>query len=161
MENTVSVQTLEFLYSALLGVGLGVFYDCLRCIRLCIRKSRWITGIFDAIFWICATLSLIAFILTCTDGRMRWYVLFGTFCGGFVYVSAASEIVFKVIRETAKAVSKLLSLLTRPVYLLLRRLKSMGLGAGRNALKAAKKRRRKGKADKGGSKKKEKEKHSS
>ena len=151
MENEVSVQTLQFLYSALLGVGLGVFYDVLRCVRSYVRKSRIITGIFD----------VIAFILTCTEGRMRWYVLFGTFCGGFVYASAASEIVFKVMRGTAKALSKLLSLITRPVYLMLRKLKNMGIDASKKALESSAKRRRKGKADKGGSKKKKKEKHSS
>lgn len=161
MENEVSVQTLQFLYSALLGVGLGVFYDVLRCVRSYVRKSRIITGIFDVIFWICAIFSLIAFILTCTEGRMRWYVLFGTFCGGFVYASAASEIVFKVMRGTAKALSKLLSLITRPVYLMLRKLKNMGIDASKKALESSAKRRRKGKADKGGSKKKKKEKHSS
>lgn len=161
MENTVSTQTLQFLYSALLGVGLGVFYDFLRCIRSHIRKSRVITGIFDAIFWICATLSLVVFILTYTDGRMRWYVLFGTFCGGFVYRAAASEIVFKVMRETSKAIAKLLSLLTHPIYILLRKLKNVGLDARKKALEISEKRGRKGKADKGGSKKKKKEKHSS
>ena len=157
MENAVSVQTLQFLYSALLGVGLGVFYDVLRCVRLYIRKSRVITGIFDTIFWICATFSFIAFILTYAEGRMRWYVLFGTFCGGFVYASAASEIVLKVMMTTTKALAKLLSVITRPVYLLLRKLKNMGVGASKSALEISGRFRRKGKADKSGSKKKKKE----
>ncbi|MBR5539059.1 MAG: spore cortex biosynthesis protein YabQ [Clostridia bacterium] len=161
MENAVSVQTLQFLYSALLGVGLGIFYDFLRCIRSHIRKSRAITGIFDVVFWVFATISFVVFILTYADGRMRWYVLFGTFCGGFVYRAAASEIVFKVMRETSKAISKLLSLATRPVYLLLKKIEKLGLGTRQKALEISKKRRRKGKADKGGSKKKEKEKRSS
>lgn len=159
MENTVSVQTVEFLYSALLGIGIGIFYDILRCVRSYMRKSRVVTGIFDALFWICACLALLVFILTVTDGRMRWYVLFGTFCGGFIYRAAASEIVFKVVKGTSEALIKLLALLTRPVYLLLRRMKKLGAGASRKMSEVSKAYcKRKRKADKVGGKKKEKKK---
>ena len=159
MENAVSVQTVEFLYSSLLGIGLGAFYDILRCIRSYIRKSRTVTGLFDVLFWVCAIFALFTFVLTFTDGRMRWYVLFGTFCGGFVYRAAASEIVYKVLRGTTEILSKVLSLLSRPVYLLLRRMKKLCEGMGRGALKISRTRRkRKRKADKVGNKEAEKEK---
>ncbi len=159
MENTVSVQTVEFLYSALLGIGIGIFYDILRCVRSYMRKSRVITGIFDALFWICAIFALLVFILTFTEGRMRWYVLFGAFCGGFLYRAAASEIVFKVMRGMSDALIKLLSLLTRPIYLLLRQIKKLGASASSKMSEISKvHRKRKRKADKVGGKKTEKKK---
>lgn len=161
MENTVSVQTVEFLYSALLGVGILVFYDFLRTIRSYIKDSRAITSIFDALFWVCAVFALLVFVMTYTEGRMRWYVLFGAFCGGFVYRAAASEIVFKLMKTTVDAAIRLLRFASRPVYLLLSFFKR---SAGRIERKVSRtvrnrKGKKKGKADKVGSKKEKKKEH--
>lgn len=120
MVNSVSAQTLEFLYSALLGIGLGVTFDIMRVIRSYIPKSRAMTALLDTLFWCVAIIALLAFILTVSEGVMRWYVLVGTFCGGFVYIAAVSEIVFKVLISAISAIRKILSLATRPIYLFLR-----------------------------------------
>ncbi len=159
MENTVSVQTLEFLYSALLGIGLLVFYDFLRTVRTYLKSSRVVTGLFDALFWVCAVLALFAFVLTYTEGRMRWYVLFGAFCGGFVYRAAASEIVFKLMKTTADAAIRLLRLSSRPALKILSFFKRKGGEIENRMIKTIRSRKKKGKADKVGSKKKEKKEH--
>lgn len=165
MVNSVSVQTLEFLYSALLGVALGVLYDIIRVIRAYMPKSRAITALFDILFWCAAIISLLAFVLTSSEGKMRWYVLVGTFCGGFVYMSALSRIVFKVLISTVAALKKLLFIITHPIYLLLGWIWRGAKGAERKAEKrirenVKKKRMKKRKADKDGSKKAEKAKKS-
>ena len=160
MENAVSVQTVEFFCSALLGVGILVFYDFLRTVRAYIKESRAITAFFDALFWVCAVLALFTFVMTYTEGRMRWYVLFGAFCGGFVYRAAASEIVFRVMKTTADAAIRLLRLMARPLYLLLSFFKRRAGKLEGKAYRAVRNRRRKkGKADKVGSKKEKKKKH--
>ena len=120
MVNSVSAQTLEFLYSALLGAGFGVLFDIMRVLRAYIPKSRATTAVFDTLYWILAIIALLAFIMTVSNGKMRWYVLFGVFSGGFVYAAALSEIVFKVMRASVLIAKKVLSLMTRPIYLLLR-----------------------------------------
>ncbi|MBQ6902319.1 MAG: spore cortex biosynthesis protein YabQ [Oscillospiraceae bacterium] len=131
MENTVSVQTLEFLYSALLGVGLGVIFDITRVIRSYIPKNRAVTAVFDIMFWIASIILLLAFVLIFSEGQMRWYVLFGAFCGGFVYMSALSEIVYKILTSLICAVRKILYLITRPIYLVLRWCWKVGKSAER------------------------------
>lgn len=162
MENAVSVQTLEFLYSALLGIAAGVFYDLLRVIRTYTSEKRWITGIFDAFFWIVASFSLFAFILTYSGGHMRWYILVGVFCGGFVYRTAASEIVFRLTKSTSDLLIKLLSLSTRPLYRFLSGAKGYGRNVKKKAVSAIRKRKltKKGKDSGNGSKKKKEKKHS-
>ncbi len=141
MINSVSVQTLEFLYSALLGVGLGVLFDVIRVIRVYIPKSRVITAVLDVLYWIFAIIALLAFIMTVCGGRMRWYVLLGAFSGGFVYIAALSEIVFKVFRASVLILKKLLSLITRPVFLLLRGVWRTGKKTERNLSKSIVKKR--------------------
>jgi len=99
------------------------------------------------------------FVLCMCEGKMRWYILLGTFCGGFVYVSAFSELIFKILRSFIEILKKLLWLLTRPLYILLAALwrsgRSFGNSAGRRIVE---KRRlyRQRKADKNGVNKKEK-----
>jgi len=161
VENAVSVQTLEFFCSALLGLGLGVFYDLLRTVRAFLPKKRAFTAFVDALFWICSIFALLAFVLTFAGGRMRWYILFGAFCGGFVYRTAASEIVFRLILGTVNAFIKIMHTASRPVYRLLSRLARWGRKNGRSVYRASRKHlgNMKGKADKNGSKKKKKEKH--
>ena len=119
MINSVSAQTAEFLFSALLGIYLGVLFDVIRTVRTYMPKRRWITAVFDAVFWLIAVISLLGFVMTVSGGKMRWYVLAGAFCGGFVYMAALSGIVYKVLVSVIAVMKKILRLATRPIYLLL------------------------------------------
>lgn len=158
MVNSVSAQTLEFLYSALLGIGLGVTFDIMKVIRYYIPKSRAMTAVFDTLFWCVAVVALLGFILTVSDGVMRWYVLVGAFCGGFVYIAAVSEIVFKMLMSLVCVLRKVFSMITRPLYLFLRWVWRCFKRTGRRAEKSMrdnirKKRMKKRKAGKNGGKK--------
>jgi len=118
--NLVSLQTLEFFYSALMGVCLGALFDLFRVLRFFSPGKRILTVVTDILFWNVAIIILFAFVLTVSNGRMRWYVLLGTFCGGFVYISAVSEIVFRVCVSVVFLIKKFLWMITHPVYLVLR-----------------------------------------
>lgn len=135
MGNSVTFQSLEFFYSALLGVGLGILFDVFRIMRFYMGKKKLITSLFDVLFWCLAVIALLAFVLTVSDGKMRWYVLFGTFCGGFVYVSALSEMVFRIGVSIVFIFKRFLQLITRPLYLLLRCVWRKILFAGRTVFR--------------------------
>ncbi len=120
MANSVSAQTIELLYSALLGLYLGVLFDVIRTFRAYMPRNRVATALFDVLFWMIAVISLLAFVMTVSGGRMRWYVLLGAFCGGFVYMAALSEIVYKIFISVVSALRKILHLITRPLYLFFR-----------------------------------------
>lgn len=130
MTNYISAQTIELLFSAILGCGIGVLFDAFRVLRTFLPQSRVTTAILDVVFWIIATLALFTFILTVSEGRMRAYVLFGVFCGGFVYMSALSHIVFKVLLAVIRTVRKLLSLATYPIYAILRSIWHLFMSSG-------------------------------
>ncbi|MBQ9984743.1 MAG: spore cortex biosynthesis protein YabQ [Oscillospiraceae bacterium] len=162
MANSVSAQTLELLSAALLGCGLGVLFDAVRVLRAYLPKTRILTAAADVLFWFVAVSALLAFILTVSGGRMRWYVLFGVFCGCFVYMSALSEIIYKVMLSSVKIIRKLLYVITRPIYWLLRFIwHTMKKCAGRaeNSLRQSVRKRclNKRKAGKNGDKKNKKE----
>jgi len=108
------------MYSALFGISLGVLFDIIRIFRRSFSGKSIATALADLIFWCIAIISLLAFVLTVCDGKMRWYVLFGIGCGCFIYMAALSEIVYNVISCTAHLIRKLLYYATRPLYFLLR-----------------------------------------
>lgn len=116
MNVSVASQTLEFFYSALLGVGIGVLYDIFALIRSYLKKSSVVTGLLDSLFWICATVALFAFVMTISEGRMRWYVLVGTLGGTFIYKCTISALFFRTIRIIISLLTKTLKLLVWPLY---------------------------------------------
>ena len=134
--NPVTLQSLEFFYSALLGAGLGAIFDIFRVIRFYANKKKTVTLISDVFFWSIAVIALLAFVLTVSGGKMRWYVLFGIFCGGFVYVSALSEIVFRIGVSLVFVFKKLLKLVTHPFYLLFRSMWRKLLVVGRRIFRS-------------------------
>ena len=117
MSISVSGQTMEFLYSALLGVGLGVLYDLFRVLRSYIKGGKKVvTAVSDVLFWIIAICALIGFVLTVSGGAMRWYVLVGVFCGSFVYLCTISTLFFKSIRIIIRVLIRSLGMLSKPLY---------------------------------------------
>ena len=132
----VSGQTLEFLNSALFGILLAVFYDILRVIHIYSGCGRAITTLLDIFFWLCAVCVLFGFILTVSEGQMRWYVLFGFFCGGFVYICTLSVLFIKTLRIIISVLIRSLSFLSEPLYFIARRTLKAGRGAKRRLIKA-------------------------
>lgn len=140
---------------------MGVLFDVIKLLRAYAPKNKVITAIFDILFWFIAICALFAFTLTVSGGRMRWYVLLGVASGGFVYNASLSEIVFKVMRGAVSALRKLLGLITRPIYLLLRLIWRTGKKTARSTEDKARKkiraaRMQKRKVDNNGGKKKKK-----
>ena len=118
MNISVSAQTMEFLYAALLGVALGILYDIFAIVRSYLPAKKVIAAIFDVFFWIISIVALLAFVMLVSGGRMRWYVLIGSFLGIFLYKSTISALFFRSIRIIISISIKLLNLLVRPLYLL-------------------------------------------
>lgn len=118
MNISVSGQTMEFLYAALFGVALGVLYDIFAILRSYLPAKKVFSAVFDVLFWIIAIIALLAFVMLVSGGRMRWYVLLGSFLGIFLYKCTISALFFRSIRIIISVSVKLLNLSVRPLYLL-------------------------------------------
>ncbi|MEG2857361.1 MAG: spore cortex biosynthesis protein YabQ [Clostridia bacterium] len=112
---TVGVQTLEFLYAALLGAGIGVLYDVSMLIRSFLKKNRAVYALLDILFWVFAVVFLLAFVMTVSGGKMRWYILVGVFCGIFIYKCTISALFFSSIRIIIVVIARLLKICVWPI----------------------------------------------
>ncbi|MDF2566818.1 MAG: yabQ [Oscillospiraceae bacterium] len=114
MEVSISEQSLIFLYSCVLGIGLGIVYDIFRIIRLAIKTGPIIIFIQDTIYFMVAAFSTFTFLLFFTDGQIRVYVLIGEFLGWILYyftmgklVINASKFIIKIIKIIFKWIYKI------------------------------------------------------
>ena len=86
MELPIALQTVQFLLSALLGAGLGLWYDLLRSVR-----RRWgLTALLDSLFGLTVAVALLLFALTAGRGEFRLFFFGGIFCGAALYFLTVS-----------------------------------------------------------------------
>jgi spore cortex biosynthesis protein YabQ len=102
------------------GVGLGLFYDLLRLLRLA-PAPRLLAGLLDLLFWLAAAGLLFSCALALGDGRVRLYMAAGLALGAALYFLLLSPPVRRVLAGLARLSGRILRLLTAPVRLLLRR----------------------------------------
>jgi spore cortex biosynthesis protein YabQ len=89
MENHISVQLIQFGRSILLGIALGLLYDLFRAFRL--RHSR-AAGLWDVLYCLTALTFVFLFLLRCTEGQLRFYMLLGIAGGGGLHFCCFSRI---------------------------------------------------------------------
>lgn len=78
------------------GMVLGVLYDFFRLIALPFY-SKWVLGVFDAVFYITAGIFTAAALLELTDGMLRLYVFFGMALGLAAYIFSVSYLLTALI----------------------------------------------------------------
>ena len=81
MEFYIADQTLVFLYACVLGAALSIVYDIFRLIRITAVMGRAVIAVEDIIFFIIVSFSTFVFILSFTEGVIRFYVIFGELLG--------------------------------------------------------------------------------
>ena len=104
-------QGLFCLRFALLGLGLGIFYDLLRALRIRFRLKRWGTGLLDLLFCLVLLAGFLLLQLRGTDGRLRGYLLLGLGSGFFLWRKTLSHgflrLMLVLLRWVGKAAAAL------------------------------------------------------
>ena len=108
------MQTVQFLLSALLGVGLGLWYDLLRSLR----RRLGLTALSDAVFGLTVAVSLLLFALTVGRGQFRQFFFGGIFCGAVLYFLTVSPYILSFLAD-------FWGLLHRPLVFLQKMLKKI------------------------------------
>lgn len=104
VELIVSNQTMVFLYSCLLGVGLGVCYDVFRILRVAFPLGTVVTFVEDIIYFAIAAVATFTFLLYFTQGQLRVYVLLGELLGFIVYYFTIGFVVIKISKTIVSGI---------------------------------------------------------
>ncbi len=103
---SLAVQTKNFLLSLGFGFLIGIVYDFLRIIRLCISSKKIAILIFDLIYCICFCFMFFIFLLTVNEGQFRFYLLLGTGVGFSVYYFSLGAIIFSFSKSLTEFIKK-------------------------------------------------------
>ncbi|MDR2655865.1 MAG: spore cortex biosynthesis protein YabQ [Oscillospiraceae bacterium] len=106
-----SEQALIFLYSLILGAGLGVFYEIFRILRIAFKPNAIALFIQDVIFFAALAGATFVFLLAVNDGKPRWFLLFGEGSGFAAYYFTIGKLVSKIAPVVIGAINKFLDLL--------------------------------------------------
>ena len=119
MTVTVLEQAHSLLGALLLGVGAGLWYDLLRCLRYRIR-SRVIAIALDLLFWLAVTAAIFVWSVAAGGGKVQISVCAALFLGGVVYFRFFSRLFFPILSALVRLLSQLLHLLLTPLIWLKR-----------------------------------------
>lgn len=115
---SLSSQTKGFLLSMGFGMLLGVVYDLIRIIRLSFTRSEAALAAFDIFYALVCGVATFLFMLSVTDGQLRFFIVFGEIIGFFVYYFTFGALAVKFSRKTVEGIktvlSKFLSFLLSP-----------------------------------------------
>ncbi|MBR6259742.1 MAG: spore cortex biosynthesis protein YabQ [Oscillospiraceae bacterium] len=126
MENEISRQLTQALFSLALGVGAGLVYDALRAARERLRHPVF-TFFADLLFGFLCGAALFFCGLTAGQGRQRIFMVVIALLGGAVYFNTLSRFALAFFRILAAAVSFFVRILTFPLVFLLKFLKKVNI----------------------------------
>lgn len=104
---TVSEQCTLFLFSVILGAGIGVFYDVFRTIRIVFPFAAKSKAVFaeDIVFMVVSGAAVFIYAAVLCRGQVRFFCVIGTLLGFMLYIATVGSLVVGILRSIAAAVA--------------------------------------------------------
>lgn len=117
---SLSYECQIFLYSIILGIGLGIVFDIFRVIRAVIPHNNFFVAFEDILFMLIWTFSLVIFSVELSGGNIRFFCFVGTFLGFVIYFFSVGKIVITFIRNISSFIRQILNAVFGRIYGFLR-----------------------------------------
>lgn len=96
MTQLINLQHQMLLVSLILGGGMGLTYDLLRCFRRMIPQSLVFVSIEDFVYWFIWTLIIIDSIVKFNYGEIRIYIFVFLVVGFIMYKTTIGWVLMKI-----------------------------------------------------------------
>lgn len=105
---TVSEQCSLFLLSVVLGLGIGVFYDVFRTLRIVFPPAAKKNAVFaeDIVFMAASGAAVFVYAAVLCRGQVRFFCVLGTFLGFLLYIATVGSLIVGILRRIAAAIVK-------------------------------------------------------
>lgn len=97
-----SNQLWIFLFTVYGGAVLGALYDLLHIVRKFLRGKRLLTILFDAAYWVLATVLIFALLYYACEGEFRYYDALGLALGAALWFLGPGKAVRWVQRKVGQ-----------------------------------------------------------
>ena len=91
--HTTLTQISELLATIYAGLFIGLVYEALRLFRRIFRAGKWLTALFDLLFWAIAALVAALALFSINGGNLRLYSICGFFAGALLFIFGVSPLV--------------------------------------------------------------------
>lgn len=91
MSSLVISENRFLLCSLLMGITMTFAYDIFRILRRVWVHSRLMISVEDALFWMVTAVSVFYLMHTQSNGKLRWFAVFGALCGMLLYKKTLSK----------------------------------------------------------------------
>lgn len=105
---TVSEQCTLFMLSVILGLGIGVFYDIFRTLRIVFPPAAKKNAVFaeDIVFMVISGAAVFVYAAVLCRGQVRFFCVIGTFLGFLLYIATVGSLIVGILRSIAAAFAK-------------------------------------------------------
>ena len=120
----VSLTGELFVFFCMVAVGMaeGFLFDIFRVFGKFVKKSFWVVGISDLIYWLSATLIFVASAEFLNSGELRFYLFLGVAVGLLLYYLLLSKLIitifFRIIKLFLQIFKLILKILLTPTHFL-------------------------------------------
>ncbi|MBR5371561.1 MAG: spore cortex biosynthesis protein YabQ [Oscillospiraceae bacterium] len=97
-----------FLWSILLGVPLGMLYDCFRLLRTAIPHHGIMVFAEDTLFMLLSALMLECYGVMCARGAVRYYYAAGALAGFSMYLLTVGAVTRRLMHRSRRIIVKIL-----------------------------------------------------
>lgn len=107
---SVSEQCSLFLLSVILGMGIGVFYDVFRTLRIVFPPAAKKNAVFveDIVFMVVSGAAVFLYAAVLCRGQVRFFCVVGTLLGFALYIATVGSIIVGIFRSAAGFFARLL-----------------------------------------------------
>ncbi len=85
------------------GVGLMMVYDAIRFLRIVVPHNAFWVGAEDVAYWIYSAFMTFGLLYEQSDGKLRGYVIAGTFLGMIFYQNLVSRKLLKYLKNARQS----------------------------------------------------------
>lgn len=120
-------ENIFLFYALIMGIYITFLYDVLRIARRVWEHNYFWIAIEDIGFWLYCASEVFILMYHVSNGRLRWFAIFGALLGMWVYRKFVSPYFVKYssmfLRKIMLWLGKILQILVKPLWLIGRRLK--------------------------------------
>ncbi len=112
----VSEQTSLFLWSCVMGFGVGIFYDIFRVARIIFKHGKVSVFIEDVIFTLFFALCIFVYSTEVARGQIRFFIIGGAMLGFVVYLSTVGLLIVTIIRRLVFLIRRVLAFIYKHLF---------------------------------------------
>lgn len=95
-------QFSELLATLYAGLFIGLLYDVLRMLRRVLRAGKWLTALFDLLFWCAAAFVAFVVLYNVNGGEVRFFSLAGFLSGAMLFIFGISPLIWSLLALIAR-----------------------------------------------------------